>query len=132
MDLRRVGATGLAGAAAMAVTTSLDMLVRRRPASELPAQVLGRVPGLEGVARRHVTAISWLAPIPSALAVAAARPRLPFAAFAALVWAPDLVLAPDPPWRWPKAEIALSAVHHAAFALAAEAAYRRSGSRCSS
>jgi hypothetical protein len=99
MNLRRVLTTGLAGAAAMGATTALDMRLRGRAASAVPAQALAKVPGLEDVARRHETALSWAALPVTAFAAGALRERVR---------------------------------HHAAFAGAAELAYRLVGSDCSS
>jgi hypothetical protein len=138
MDLARAVRTGLAGAAAMGATTALEMRLRGRPPSPVPARMLARLPVLGPLAERHPDFVSWAGLPASALLMGAARERLPGpAAFFALVWSPDLVLAPaaraaPPPWRWTPAELALSAAHHAAFALAGEAAYRCSGSDCSS
>jgi hypothetical protein len=137
MHLSRALVTGLAGATAMGATTALDMRLRGRSASAVPAQVLSKIPGLGDLAQRHSSLISWAALPVTAVAAGALRERLRFraapAAFLALVWVPDLVLptaAADypPPWRWPTVELAISAGHHAAFAGAAEAAYRLVGS----
>jgi hypothetical protein len=138
MDVRRALITGSAGAVAMAVTTALDMRLRGRPASAVPAQALARVPGLEGFARRHEALVSWAALPVTAVAAGALRERLTSPlGFAAAISLPDLVLGTvvagsPPPWRWPPLELALSVAHHAAFAGAAEAAHRLVGSDCSS
>ena len=138
MNVRRPLITGLAGAAAMGATTALDMRLRGRSASAVPARALAAVPGLEGFARRHEAAVSWAALPVTALAAGALRERVRNpVGYAALISLPDLVLPSavaghPPPWRWPAAELALSAAHHVAFAAAAELAYRLVGSDCSS
>jgi hypothetical protein len=138
MDVPRAVRTGVAGALAMGATTALEMRLSGRPPSPVPARMLAPVPMIGRLAERHPDLVSWAALPASALLIGVAREWLPGpAAFFAVVWSPDLVLAPaaraaPPPWRWTAAELALSAAHHAAFTAAGEAAYRWSGSGCSS
>jgi hypothetical protein len=124
----------------MGVSTAVEMRVRRRAASGVPADVLARV-APRGVSRRLREderlrrAVSWASPLPSALAAGAVQElltaRLPepvaTTAFFTLVCLPDVALAPlagaaPPPWRWGARELAISLGHHAAFVAGARAA----------
>jgi hypothetical protein len=140
VKLPHAALAGLAGAAAMGASTAIEMRVRSRQASGVPADVLARVapPGLARRLRsdeRLRAAVSWTAPLPSALAagvlreLVADRLREPAATavFFGLVCLPDVALAPlagaaPPPWRWGARELAVSLGHHAVFAAAATAA----------
>jgi hypothetical protein len=144
----RAAVTGLAGMAAMALSTGLEMRLRGRASSGVPADVLARaleeLPGAPAArAARRLRrdeplrrAVSWAAPWPTALAAGGVREALAAAgldepeataALFVLVCLPDLGLAPlagaaEPPWRWGADELAISLAHHLAFALAAGAA----------
>ncbi|HEX4690727.1 MAG TPA: hypothetical protein VH276_08535 [Solirubrobacteraceae bacterium] len=139
MHRSRAALAGLAGAAAMGASTALEMRLRGRAASGVPADVLARI-APRAVARRlrgdeRVRAIvSWTAPLPTALAagvvgeaVTAALPE-PAATgvYFGLVCLPDVALAPlagaaPPPWRWGARELAISLGHHAVFVAGARA-----------
>jgi hypothetical protein len=127
----------------MTVATATEMRVRGRRPSPAPAHVIGRLLGIEIRSARARDAISWTAHVPFGVALGAGREALARAglgepaatvAFLALAWLPDLALVPalggaDPPWRWPRVELALSAGFHAAYVLAASAAWRRAAER---
>jgi hypothetical protein len=125
----------------MGVSTGVEMRLRGRAASGVPADVLARLLEPLRPARRLRTderlrrVVSWTAPLPIALAAGvlqealAARLREPGAgaAFFALVCLPDVALAPlagaaPPPWRWGARELAISLGHHAVFVAGARAA----------
>jgi hypothetical protein len=129
----------------MGASTALEMRLRGRPASGVPADVLARV-APSAIARRlrrderlrH--AVSWTAPLPTALAAGVVRElvaeRLPEPAstgvFFVLVCLPDVALAPlagaaPAPWRWGARELAISLGHHAAFVAGARVLSRKFG-----
>jgi hypothetical protein len=132
MHRSRAALAGLAGAAAMGVSTAVEMRVRGRAASGVPADVLARV-APPAVARRlrddeRLRAIvSWTAPLPTALAAGFVGEAVSTGVFFVLVCLPDVALAPlagaaPPPWRWGTRELAISLAHHAAFVAGARAA----------
>lgn len=142
MDRRRTALrtliAGAAGTAAMTASTAIEMRLRGRPASTAPVEAAERATGITLPSDDVRRALSWGAHVPFGIALAGARPLLAralasedaaAAAFAALAWLPDLAVVPalgdaPPPWRWGAAELAISGVHHAAYAAAAEAAWR--------
>ena len=127
-------AAGLAGSLAMTASTAVEMRARHRPASTAPVRAAERVTGVRLPSDRARRALSWGAHVPFGTALGLVRPLLgdrPGAAptFFAVAWLPDLALVPaagrqPPPWRWGTTELALSAAHHAAYAVAGEAAWR--------
>lgn len=128
---------GVAGTAAMTVSSTLEMKLRRRAPSGAPAEVAGKLLGVEpredGGGR-----FATLAHAATGTSLGAARGLLGLAgvpdgpaagAFAAIAWLPDLVAVPaagaaPPPWRWGAGEVAISGLHHVVYAAAGEAAYR--------
>jgi hypothetical protein len=123
----------------MGASTALEMRLRGRAASGVPADVLARLvpPAVARRLRRDEQvrrAVSWIAPLPTALAAGvvgeavsgAVREPAATAAFFVLVCLPDVALAPlagaaPPPWRWGARELAISLAHHAAFVAGARA-----------
>jgi hypothetical protein len=125
----------------MGASTAIEMRLRGRAASGVPADVLARVieplPGAQRLRsdERLRRAVSWAAPAPTALVAGgvqealASRLREPAAtgAFFVLACLPDVALAPlagaaAPPWRWGARELAISLGHHAVFVAGARAA----------
>jgi hypothetical protein len=125
----------------MGISTAVEMRLRGRAASGVPADVLARL--IEPLAPaqrlrsdgRLRSAVSWAAPVPTALVAGvvqealASRLREPgaTAAFLGLACLPDVALAPlagaaPPPWRWGARELAISLGHHAVFVAGARAA----------
>ena len=120
---------GAAGTAAMTASTLVEMRVRDRPPSDVPAQtaakLLGWDPG-ERRAERLGTALHVL----TGLALGVPSALLPATVYVPLAFSPDFAAVPalglaPPPWRWPPVEVAVSAGHHAAYAAAALAVERR-------
>jgi hypothetical protein len=128
---------GLAGTAAMTVSSTLEMRLRGRPPSAAPARVAaklldvkprnlrsGRFPAIaHGVTGVGLGATRGL------IDVAGLRGPAATLAFFAVAWSPDLVAVPaagaaPPPWRWGVLETALSGLHHGVYAAAGDAAYR--------
>ena len=64
--------------------------------------------------------------------LAGVRPPPAAAAMLALGLAPEVVVVPalgaaPPPWRWSRADVAVSLLHHGVYAAAVESSYRRCG-----
>jgi hypothetical protein len=115
---------GIAGTAAITVSSTLEMRLRGRPPSRAPRDVAERVLGVEakgdGVLLATVAhgATGIGLGVVGGLAGGSARTYL------ALGMLPELVLVPalsdvEPPWRWSADEHAISLIHHAAYAMAA-------------
>jgi hypothetical protein len=128
-------AAGAGGTVAITASSTLEMGVRGRPASRAPSDAVERVLGrrLDPPSRKVAGTAAHLASglalgLPRALLErAGVREPLATALFLPVAWAPDLVVVPalgvsDPPWRWGAAELAVSAVHHLAYALGAAGA----------
>lgn len=130
-------AAGLAGTAAMTLSSSVEAKVRQRPASTAPADAAGKVLGVkpEGdeQARRFSTIVHWAygtswgalrgllgctgLPVPAASAV-----------HMAVLWGTEQVVLPalgvSPPLtEWGAKEIAIDAGHHVVYAAATSTAY---------
>jgi hypothetical protein len=128
---------GLAGTAAMTVASTAEMKLRGRPPSTAPADVAGRLLGVESRERAgarfatsaHLAAGVSLGAVRGLLDLLGVRGPPAAAAFFWISWTPDLVVVPavgaaEPPWRWSAAEVAISAAHHVVYAAAGESAYR--------
>jgi hypothetical protein len=138
----RAALAGLGGMAAMSASTALEMRLRNRGASGVPADVLARgLESLPGEAARAAArrlrederlraAVSWASPWPTAIAGGAVREALAArglrepaltGAFFVLACLPDVAIGPlagaaEAPWRWGARELAISLAHHAAYA----------------
>jgi len=125
---------GAAATAAITVASTVEMKLRRRPPSRAPAEVAAKVLGVEPRSERfgvvaHLAMGVGLGAARGILDLAGVRRDAAGAVFFAIAWAPDLALVPaagaaEPPWRWGAVELAISALHHAAYAAAGEATYR--------
>ncbi len=127
-------AAGAGGTAAITASSTLEMRLRGRPPSTAPidavARILGRrlddrLRGPVGTAA-HVASGLALGPPRVLLGRLGVREPAATALFALMAWTPDAVIVPalgvtDPPWRWGAAEVAISAVHHVAYAAGASA-----------
>ncbi len=135
--MARGAVAGTAGAVAMSAATNAEMRLRGREPSYAPAKALGRVLGLRvrterekkllGAAGHSATAIS-LGVARGLLARAGLGPRGATAALFGLAMAPEVAIVPalgatDPPWRWSRADTAISFAHHAVFATATSVVY---------
>jgi uncharacterized membrane protein YagU involved in acid resistance len=122
---------GLAGAAAMSVSTNLEMRIRGRGPSAAPAQALERMFGVKPDSPRAEQAMVAAAHVSVSVAVGALgallRPSLPAAAAGAALFAaalaPELIVVPGlgvvaPPWEWSAQEMAVAILHHAVYAAA--------------
>lgn len=139
---------GFVGAAAMSIASTIEMKLRKRPASSTPADAAGKVlrvqPRDERGKQRFASLVhyaygsSWGLgrAVVGALACAAGDRRrggfgAPLAFFAS-VWVTGLVLLPalgvaKPFWRWGAKEVAIDAFHHGVYAAATDGAYRLLG-----
>jgi hypothetical protein len=127
----------VAGTAAMTVSSTVEMRLRGREASDAPGRAAAqglrvRVrddPATGRLARLgHVMTGVGLGAARGVLGFAGLREPAASALFLGLSLAPDAAGLPavgiaPPPWRWPPVEIAVSLGHHAVFSLATGAAY---------
>ena len=146
-ELGRGLIAGLAGTVAMTIASTLEMKLRKRPASSAPGdaavKVLGIRPRDEKGKRRFSNLVHYAygsgwglgrAAIGAAFCgVGRRRASIaePLAHFA-LVWGVGLAVLPalgisKPFWRWGTKEIAIDALHHSVYAAAADGAYRLLG-----
>jgi hypothetical protein len=137
---------GLAGTAAMTLSSSLEAKLRHRAASSAPARATAKVLGIaefedERAKARFNDLAHWgygtgWGVVRGLLAAAGLTPRAATAAHGAAIYGaaqvtlPALDVAP-PAIFWPRREVAIDAFHHAVYATATGLAYqlidRRSG-----
>lgn len=129
--------SGVAGGLAMTASTNLEMRLRGRPPSDAPANALARVLHVKPRGRRRKQALALAGHFGTSIGVGLVRgaldragvPRAPAAgATFAAAMLPEVVVVPalgatNPPWRWSRVDAAVSVLHHAVFAGAADAAY---------
>src|SRR4051794_2126285 len=127
--LARGAVAGLAGAAAMSVSTNAEMRVRGRAPSDAPAKTIerllrtkirGRRRRMRAAAAGHVVASLGVGLARGALDAAGVPPVAAAAATAGLAMLPELVVVPatgaaSPPWRWSGEEAAVSVLHHGVY-----------------
>ena len=146
-ELGRGLIAGLAGTVAMTIASTLEMRLRKRPASSAPADAAGKVLGIqprdEKGKRRFSNLVHYAygsgwglgRAVIRAAFCAGGRRRASIAeplAHFALVWGVGLAMLPalgitKPFWRWGTKEIAIDALHHSVYAAAADGAYRLLG-----
>jgi hypothetical protein len=129
---------GVAGTAAMTVSSTVEAKVRRRAFSHAPADATAKALGIQSfVSDRAYDRFSTLSHwgygtgwgvVRGLLRAAGLRPAAATAAHGAAVWGnaqvalPALEVAP-PAWMWPRQEVAIDLFHHAVYALATGVAY---------
>lgn len=130
---------GAAGAAAMTASSTAEMLLRGREASDAPGRAAARLlrvkvkddPATGRLALvAHVTTGLSLGAARGLMASAGLRDPVAGAVLFAASLTPDAVAVPalgiaPAPWRWSATDIAVSVLHHAVFTLAASAVYAR-------
>jgi hypothetical protein len=131
-------AAGLAGTAAMTVSSTLEQHLRKRAASTAPADATAKVLGIERFAddrakSRFSTLVHWgygtgWGAVRGLLGAAGLRPRAATAAHGAAVWGNEQVMLPaldvaPPITMWGAKEIAIDAFHHLVYVTATGAAY---------
>jgi hypothetical protein len=128
---------GLAGTAAMTVSSTLESWVRDRQSSDTPARAASRVLGVAPVdaqgERRFNQLVHWgygagWGTVHGLLAAVGLAPGARTAAHAAAVWAGEQVVLPatgvaEPATQWPPAEVAIDVWHHVIYATATGLAY---------
>lgn len=128
---------GLAGTAAMTLSSTVEMKLRGRSASDAPAQaasnVLGVEPKGEEEKKRFSNVVHWdygisWGAIRGLLAETGLNPSSATAAHFIAVWGTALTMLPalevaPPPHEWSAEELAIDAFHHAVYAGATGAAY---------
>lgn len=130
-------AAGLAGTLAMTASSTAEMRLRRRGASDAPAQAASKVLGVEPAGERGKTLFSTLVHWGYGTGWGAARGVLgasglrgapAAAAHFAMVWGGEQVMLPalgvaPPATRWGVTEVAIDLWHHLVYAAATSAAY---------
>jgi len=129
---------GVAGTAAMTVSSSVEAKLRGRAASSAPADAAAKVMGIEGFCsdadrNRFSTAVHWAygtswGVVRGLLGTAGLSPAAATAAHAGAVYGSEQVMLPaldvaPPFWTWGAREVAIDALHHAVYALATGLAY---------
>ena len=122
---------GLAGTAAMTVSSTLEMKLRDRPASTAPADAAAKVLGIAGFAddaaeQRFATLVHWgygtgWGVVRALLGLAGLPPAAATGAHLAAVWSSEAVMLPSlgvaPPfWTWGAEEVAIDVGHHVVYA----------------
>ena len=128
---------GVAGTAAMTVSSTLEMKLRDRGASSAPAQAAAKVLGVEPVDEaseaRFSNLVHWgygtaWGGVRGLLAAAGLSGPAATAAHLAAVWGSEQVMLPaldvaPPFWEWGAEEVAIDAFHHFVYAAATGIAY---------
>jgi len=129
---------GLAGTAAMTVSSTVEMRLRGRDASTAPADASAKVLGIETFAddaakNRFSNLVHWgygtgWGVVHGLLDLAGLPPATATAAHFAAVWGNETVMLPvlevaPPIYRWGMREIAIDVLHHAVYATATGIAY---------
>lgn len=133
-----VGAlAGLAGTAAMTISSTVEAKLRGRGASDTPVKaastVLGVEPMDEAAKARFGNLVHWgygtgWGAVRGLFDVAGLHGPTAAGAHLGAVWAGEQVVLPatgasSPAWKWPATEIGIDLLHHAVYAAATSAAY---------
>ena len=145
-----VGAlAGLAGTAAMTISSTVEARLRGRPSSDTPVKAAGVVLGVQPTSKeaeqRFGTLVHWgygtgWGVLRGVLDAAGLRGPLAAAAHLGAVWAGEQIVLPatgasSPAWTWGGKEISVDLLHHGVYAAATSAVYetldphRRGGRR---
>ena len=145
MLVRRIArglVAGAIGTAAMTVSSTLEMRLRGREPSTAPADAAMKLLGIEGFCddgakSRFSNAVHWVYGtswgVPRALLDAAGLgPAAATAAHGGALWGSEQVMLPalgvaPPLWEWGPVEIAIDALHHLVYTVAASVAYEALG-----
>jgi hypothetical protein len=129
---------GVAGTAAMTVSSTLEMKLRGREPSSAPADAAAKVLGLDGFAddaakQRFGTLVHWgygtgWGAVRGLLGLAAPSPAAATAAHLGAVWGSEAVMLPSlgvapPVWTWGAEEVAIDVGHHIVYAAVTGAVY---------
>jgi hypothetical protein len=133
-------AAGAVGTAFMTVSTTIEMRLRSRPPSDVPARaaakVLGMQPTGEAAQKRFATLVDWgygtgWGAVRGLIGALGLEGRSACLLFFCEVWGSELVMLPaldigvPPVWRWGGEEVAIDALHHVVYATATSLAYER-------
>jgi hypothetical protein len=128
---------GVVGTAAMTVSSTLEMKMSGRPASNAPADAAGKVLGVEpkdekGEAR-FATLVHWgygtgWGTVRGLIGAAGLKGLAATSAHLGAVWGAEQVMLPaldvaPPFWTWGAKEVGIDAFHHLVYATATSAAY---------
>lgn len=128
---------GAIGTAAMTVSSTLEMKIRSRAASNAPAEAAGKVLGVEPTDEvgkaRFSNLVHWgygtgWGAVRGLIGAAGLEGPGAAAAHFGAVWGTEQVMLPSlgvaPPfWKWGATEVAIDAVHHLVYAGATSIAY---------
>ena len=129
---------GLAGTAAMTVSSTLEAKIRGRAFSSAPADAAAKMLGIkefesDAAKARFSNLVHWGYGTSWGVARGVMRafgvsPAAATPAHFASIWGSALVMLPalevaPPVWRWGSAEVAIDVFHHAVYATAAGLAY---------
>lgn len=128
---------GVAGTAAMTVSSTLEMKLRGRGASSAPAQAAAKVLGVQPIDEeaqaRFSNLVHWgygtgWGGVRGLIAAAGFSGPAATATHLAAVWGSEQVMLPalgvtPPLTQWGKEEVAIDALHHAVYAAATSIAY---------
>jgi hypothetical protein len=129
---------GVAGTAAMTVSSTLEAKARHRAFSTAPADAAGKVLGIDGFTSerargRFSTLVHWgygtgWGAVRGLLAAAGLRPATATGTHLAAVWGSEQVMLPalavaPPITRWTRSEAAIDGFHHAVYAIGTGVAF---------
>jgi hypothetical protein len=128
---------GAAGTAAMTLSSTIEMRLRRRPASSAPADAAAKVLGVEPKGEkeeaRFSTLVHWgygtsWGVARGLLGAAGLRGVQAAAAHFGAVWGSEQIILPalgvaPPLWEWGAEEVAIDTFHHLVYASATSLAY---------
>ncbi|MDQ3926273.1 MAG: DUF1440 domain-containing protein [Actinomycetota bacterium] len=128
---------GAAGTAAMTLSSTIEMRLRRRPASSAPADAAAKVLGVEPKGEkeeaRFSTLVHWgygtsWGVARGLLGAAGLRGVQAAAAHFGAVWGSEQIMLPalgvaPPLWEWGAEEVAIDTFHHLVYASATSLAY---------
>jgi len=128
---------GAAGTAAMTLSSTIEMRLRRRPASSAPADAAAKVLGVEPKGEkeeaRFSTLVHWgygtsWGVARGLLGAAGLRGVQAAAAHFGAVWGSEQIILPalgvaPPLWEWRAEEVAIDTFHHLVYASATSLAY---------
>jgi hypothetical protein len=129
---------GAAGTAAMTVSSTIEMKLRNRPASNVPARaaekVLGVEPNGEPQQERFSNLTHWgygtgWGALRGAIGAAGYKGPKAAALHYGAVWGTELVMLPSlgigvpPAYKWGTKEVGIDAFHHLVYAAATSVAY---------
>jgi hypothetical protein len=129
---------GLAGTAAMTVSSTVEMRLRGRAGSSAPADATAKVLGIasftdDAAKDRFSNIVHWgygtgWGAVRGLLATAGLSPTAATAAHLAAIWGNEAVMLPvldiaPPFWTWGAEEVAIDVWHHVVYATATGVAY---------